>query len=289
VTVRDGFWPRARHRWLAAWPLWALLIFACLAVVRLLPAGYVRAAVAALILLLVPGSLTLGAAFGERRPRGMAFAGFAALLSVVWSAFASLVLYVIKVLITADTTYLALLIISAGLATAAQARLHRDQPQVPALTGGRGYYVVAAAAAGLVLLGGGVYAEDHLPHPAPAGFTSLAWTGAPIEGPVPIGPHGSRLPFKIVHQQSGTTTFQLQASWLGRRSRVLARPMTVQLGPDRTFQGALFVPSLHDGCTYRIVVTLTDRQIDPETKTRQTWSINADVHEPGQPVKACGA
>ena len=50
---------------------WTLLVFASLAVVRLLPGGYTRAAVAAPILLMVPGSLTLGAVFNQRRrPQG---------------------------------------------------------------------------------------------------------------------------------------------------------------------------------------------------------------------------
>jgi hypothetical protein len=57
----------------------------------------------------------------------------------------------------------------------------------------------------------------------------------------------------------------------------------VHIGPDQTFQGALFVPPLPDGCTYRIVITLTAAQrADP-----QTWSINADVHDPGKSTKTC--
>ena len=90
MTRRGGLLQQARSWWLAAWPCWALLIFASLAAVRFLPGGYARTIVAAPILLLVPGSLTLGAVFGERRPRGTAFVCFAALLSVICSAFASL-------------------------------------------------------------------------------------------------------------------------------------------------------------------------------------------------------
>ena len=52
---------------------------------RLLPEGYARAAVAAPILLIVPGSLMLGAVFNQRRrPQGVVFVSYAALLSAVW-------------------------------------------------------------------------------------------------------------------------------------------------------------------------------------------------------------
>ena len=87
--------PRVKSLWLSTWPLWTLLVFASLAAVRLLPWGYARAAVAAPILLIIPGSLTLGAVFNQRhRPRGLIFVCYAALLSAIWSAFASLTLYV---------------------------------------------------------------------------------------------------------------------------------------------------------------------------------------------------
>jgi hypothetical protein len=42
-----------------------------------------------------------------------------------------------------------------------------------------------------------------------------------------------------------------------------------------------------NGCSYRIVLALTVRQIDPHTKTRQEWSINADVRAPGKSMKTC--
>jgi hypothetical protein len=311
VTRPGELRQRARSWWLAAWPCWALLIFACLAVVRLLPAGYARAVLAAPILFLVPGSLTLGAVFGERRPRGTAFVCLAALLSAIWAAFTSLALYVIKVLITADSTYWGLLIVSAGLAIVAQERLRRarrpetadwhlttvparrsseaDDPGVSVPARERGhFYVVAAAVFGLALLGCGVYAEDHLSHPAPVGYTWMAWTGARIERPVPVGPRGRKLSFQIVHRQPGTTTFTLKATWLSSsHSHLLARPMTLRIGPDRTVRGALFVPPLHDGCIYRIVLAMTARQIDPLTKRRQQWFINADIREQGKSVKAC--
>ena len=44
----------------------------------------------------------------------------------------------------------------------------------------------------------------------------------------------------------------------------------LRIGPNQTFHGTLFVPPLSNGCTYRIVVTLTTApQIDPLTKRRR--------------------
>ena len=88
VTGTRRAQPWIKPLWLSTWPLWTLLVFASLAAVRLLPAGYARAAVAAPILLMVPGSLTLGAVFNQRRrPRGLVFVCYAALLSVVLVSF----------------------------------------------------------------------------------------------------------------------------------------------------------------------------------------------------------
>ena len=56
------------------------------------------------------------------------FVCYAALLGVVWSIFASLALYVDGVLITADSTYWCLLIVSAVLAIVAEARLLLGRP-----------------------------------------------------------------------------------------------------------------------------------------------------------------
>ena len=124
MTSTHGVLRRFKPLWLSAWPIWTLLAFASLAATRLLPEGYIRAAVAAPILLMVPGSLTLGAVFSVRRsPRGATFVCYAALLSAVWSAFASLALYVLQVLITAESTYWCLLIVSAVLTILAEARL----------------------------------------------------------------------------------------------------------------------------------------------------------------------
>ena len=86
--------------------------------------GYTRAAVAAPILLMVPGSLMLGAVFSQRRrPRGLVFVSYSALLSAVSSAFVSLVLYAGGALVTAESTYWCLLAVSAVLAIVAEARL----------------------------------------------------------------------------------------------------------------------------------------------------------------------
>jgi len=300
--------------WLSAWPLWTFAVFAGLAAVRLLPVGYTRTTLAAPILLLVPGSLTLGAVFSQRnRPRGVAFACYAALLSAVWSAFASLALYARDVPITADSTYWYLLMVSAVLTTVAEARLLLGRPgggrraarrletldldpsdaaangiEKPTEVRGAGYYVIVAVVAGISLLAAGLYAYDHLPHPAPTGYTQMAWTGPPIKGDIAVSSTGAKLRFEIVHRQSDTTTFRLSAAWLGTTSRPLAKPMSLSIGPNQTFRGSLLIPTLPDGCTYRIVVVLTaTRQIDPLTKEPQTWSINANVHDPRKSPKMC--
>lgn len=136
MTSADGAPRRFKPLWLLAWPVWILLVFASLATARLLPAGYIRAAVAAPILLMVPGSLTLGAIFSQRRrPQGMVFVCYAAVLSAVWSAFASLTLYVLGVPITANGTYWCLLAVSAVLAIVAEARLLLGRPEGSHRTG----------------------------------------------------------------------------------------------------------------------------------------------------------
>lgn len=282
---------------------------------RLLPEGYGRAAVVAPILFLVPGSVTLGAVWDvRRRPQGATFVCFAALLGVIWSVFASLALYVFGVLISANNTYWCLLVVSAALAVVAEARIlfgrlgagnraiHRAETLDPDLhdseigtaempaTKGAGYYALLAIIGGLGLLFGGAYVIDHIPHPAPTGYTWIAWTGPTVEGVISIGPAGTELPFQIVHQQSDTVVFHLKAEWLGAPSRPLAGPLALTIGPNRTLHGHLFIPPLHNGCTYRIVVTLSsNQQIGQLTKTPQTWSINADVHDPSKSSKICGS
>lgn len=298
--------------WMPAWPLWSLIAFACLAFARVLPGGYVRAALAVPILLAVPGSLTLAAVFSQlRRPKGVVFACYAGLLGVLWSVFTSLGLYLLHIFISANSTYLGLLIICALLAVVAEARLllgrgtgrraaRRPETLNPDLSDaeadddpaaadqGTGFYGLAAAAAGLSLLAGGLYAYDHVPHPAPVGYSLMAWAGPPIKGRIAIGSSGTRLDFQIIHHQPDTTTFRLGAAWLGNPSRSLAKPLTLSLGPNRTFRGSLVVPPLPNGCTYRIVLTLTAvRQTDTLAKKPQTWTINADVHDPRKPIKTC--
>ena len=143
--------------------------------------------------------------------------------------------------------------------------------------------------AGVSLLAGGLYAYDHAFRIRPP-LAIPGWPGQAhrSQGDIAIGSAGTKLSFQIVHHQSDTTTFKLSAAWLGTPSRPLAKPLTFSIGPNQTFQGALFVPPLPNGCTYRIVVALTAaRQIDPLTKKPQTWSINADVHDPSKSSKTC--
>jgi hypothetical protein len=315
MTSAHGVVQRFKSLYLSAWPLWTLLVFGSLAAVRFLPEGMVRAAVAAPILLMVPGSLTLGAGFSQsRRPQGTAFLCYAVLLSAVWSAFASLILNVLGVLITADSTYWCLLAVSAVLAILAEARLllartegsHRtgsrpeirdvdaldtdsDDAEAPAdIRGANYYYAIVAVIAGVSLLGGGVYVYDHHPRPSSTGYTWMAWTGPQVKEHIAVGSAGTELHFQIVHRESDTDSFRLSASWQGAPSRPLAKSLTLTIGPDRTFHGALFVPPLPNGCTFRIVVSLTaSRQMDPLTKKLSTWSINADVYAPGKSLKVC--
>ena len=300
--------------WLGAWPLWALILFASLAATRLLPGGYARTAVAGPILLLVPGALTLGVVFSQRRrPQGATFLCYAALMSVVWSALASVALYIGRVLITAESTYWCLVAISAVLAIVAEARLligpgrgrrafakrealdldlstaETNDNETPAMAKRSGYYTILAVVAGVGLLAGGAYAYAHSRRPSPVGYAFMAWTGPPMTGDIVVGDTGAKLHFQIAHRESDTTTFRLSAMWMGTPSRPLAKPVTLSIGPNETFRGALFVPPLPNGCTYRIALELTARGLtDPLTKKPQTWSIDADVHDPNKPSKVCG-
>jgi hypothetical protein len=306
--------PWIKRLWLSTWPLWALLAFASLAAVRWLSRDFAAASLAASILLMIPGSLTLGAVFNpRRRPRGLVFICYAALLSAVLSVFSSLALYACGVLITAQSTYWCLLAVLTVLATTAEVRLllarppkgrrasHKldalnpnqsdaetDDVETPATTRHAGYYSIVAVLGGVSLLAGGLYAYDRLPHPAPPGYTWMAWTGPATKGDITIGSTGTELSFQIVHQQPDNTTFELSAWWLGIPSRPLTKSLTLSVGPNQTYQGTLFVPQLPNGCTYRIVVALTAaQQIDPLTKKPKTWSINVDVHDPSKSSKAC--
>jgi hypothetical protein len=166
-----------------------------------------------------------------------------------------------------------------------------NEAKTPAVAAkGTASYAIVALVAGLGLLAGGVYAYDHLPGPTPTGYTWMAWTGLPRDGQVGPGASAKELRFQIFHHQSDTTTFRLTAVWQGSTaSQSLAKPLTLSIGPNQTFQGTLSVPPLPpDGCTYRIVVALTaTRQMDPLTKKPQTWSIDADVQAPGKRTRTC--
>ena len=310
MRATHGYVGRLRPLWLSAWPALAVALFAALAATRGLPAGYPRAVLALPILLLVPGTLTVCAVFGhEGRPRGTVFMGYAVTLSLVWLGFASLALYILHILITADSTYLALLVVCAVLASVAQARLLRerqtDSPVVgdpgfpderPNTTGNAGsasktspYMVAAAAVAGVALLCGGVYFYDHLPHPAPVGYTELAWTqSARDQSTIAVGPEGAKLSFKVMSHQSSPAHFRLSSEWMGVPGRSLSKPVTFTLEANRTLTGTLFVPPPPDNCTYRIVVTLVGLgEKDPLTGHQPTWSINANIRQPGTSGSAC--
>jgi hypothetical protein len=302
-----------RPLWQSSWPFLMLVLFGSLAAIRLLHEDYIRAALSAPILLMVPGSLTLGVLFSkDSRPQGVTFVCFAALLGAIWSAFASLILYVGGVSITADSTYWCLLVISTVLAVGAEARMlfehpgkgrrvanksqfvdpdwsdETDDAKAPTAAKGAGYYAVLAVVAGVSLIAGALYTYDHIPHPAPVGYTYMAWTGQQIRGDIAVGPAGTDLRFEIVHRESDATDFRLIATWFGSPSQAMAKPVSFTIGPDRTFHGTLFVPPLPNGCTYRIVVALTaPGHIDPLTRSRQTWSINVDVRDPNKPIKNC--
>jgi hypothetical protein len=217
-----------------------------------------------------------------------------------------LMLYAVGRRITADNTYIGLLITSVVLALVAQARLllawpgpgRRAAPQhATYLRDGSaarpaaeraGYYSVVAVLAGTGLLAGGWYAYDRLPRPAPTGYTWLSWADQPASGNIRVGDGGSKLRFEIVHHQPSPATFRLTALWAGAPSPPLAGPLTLHIGPGKTFHGALFVPPLPDGCTYRLVLTLAAAPpAGSPAKEPHTWSINADVHAGGKHTPGC--
>jgi hypothetical protein len=310
VTATHGYVGRLRSLWLSAWPAWVVALFAALAATRGLPAGYPRAVLALPILLLVPGTLTVCAVFGRKdRPQGTVFMGYAVMLSLVWLGLASLALYVLHILITADSTYSALLVVCTVLASVAQARLLRERRVGSPVTGGPGlpderprtagnagpagktstYMVAAAAVAGVALLCGGVYFSDHLPHPAPAGYTELAWTQArDDQSTIAVGPAGAKLSFKVTSHELSPAHFRLSSEWMGVPGRPLSKPVSFTLEPNRTLTGTLYVPPPPDQCTYRIVVTLAALgEKDTLTGDQPTWSINANIRRPGTSGSAC--
>jgi hypothetical protein len=311
MTVTCVYLRRMSSLWLSAWPMWALVLFSSLAAIHALPAGYARAVAAVPIVLLVPGSLTVGAVFGYRgRPQGTLFAGYAAVLSVLLSVFASLALYAAHIPITAASTYFILLGLCAVLAVIAQARLWKERPPVGRRPAGRPgppdrdarspnnnsdrtaritrLAPIAAIVTGVSLLLGSVYLYDHLPGPSNTGYTQLAWASTRENSPIAVGPEGSRLYFEIVHRQPRQEWFSLSAVWQGSSARAMATPLTLSIGPDATFRGDLFVPAPPGQCTFRLVITLTGiNQVDPLTKHQPTWSINANVYKSGKSPGAC--
>lgn len=297
--------------WRYAWPFWVLVPLFVLPVANFIHIEYVRTLIVAPVLLLVPGSLTIGVLFeADRRPRGATFTCCSALLGVAWFGFTSLILYVSKFLITAVSTYWCLLVVSVLLALIVQARMLRDNPalnqRVELETDDdgsdfdsvdpdkgtwhqrAGYQVPIALIAGLSLLGGAVYALDHVSSSNPDNFTWIAWTGPKPTQVLNIGSSGRNLPFEIVHHQQGETEFKLNAEWAGNSSRPLAGPLSLTLGPDQTLRGNVFIPSPATGCVYRIVVALTAvHQIDQFTKSPESWTINIDVRNPAKTADDC--
>ena len=303
-TIQTSF-RKLTPLWLSAWPLLALASFGFAAAARWLPGGYARAVVAAPIIVMVPGSLTLGAIFGVgARPRPAAFLCYSALLGVIWFSCASLVLYALGVLLTTDSMYLCLLAICAALAIVAQARLRGRQPAVTSAAADNRespnpdrprprvlaapFYAAVAVAAGLSLLAGAVFVQGRFSNLASAGFTWMAWEHPHGTGEYAVGSAGAQLRFEIVHRQARPATFRLSAAWQGGPPGSLAKPLALRLDPNQTFHAALFVPPLPRGCTYRVVITLSSiSQADPLTGRTQSWSINAGVHGQGKPQRMC--
>lgn len=309
MTAAHDYIARVRPMWQSMWPAISCIIFALLAVTRLLPAGYPRAVVSLPILFLVPGSLTVSVAFGARkRPQGKIFYGYATILSVLWSVFISLVLYMLGVPITAANTYWGLLAVCAVLAVGAEAQLLVKRPHldgqtrafrafdsgVPNSSGNSDepttlsqYAAVFAIVAGLAVLVGGVYFYEHLPSPAEAGYTEFAWSS--VKGTdIAVGPAGAKLYYEIVHDQPSTSRFRLTAAWAGNSVRPLSTPVTLIIGPNRTIRGSLSIPRLAGNCPHRIVLTLVETdQVDPLTEHQPTWSINANVNNSRGRQDAC--
>jgi hypothetical protein len=284
---------RLRYRWPDAWPCYLLAAFAALALTAAMPGGPPRAVLAVPVLLGVPGALTLGAAQARRSVDATAFGALAVMLSVLWLAFSTLILTEFKVRISGVSVYVCLLLICCALTAAAQRQLRRraagkpavlpaDEPadvlSVPDEIGAapkRGaWYAVGGVLAGTALLAGGALAYAHAPHPAPAGYTWLAWSGAKASGVIMVGAQGAALPFEITHQEPGPTEYRLAATWTGDgKAHALATPRTLRVSGDKTVRATLSIPPPPGACAYRIVVTLTELG----TAHPQSWSINAGV------------
>jgi hypothetical protein len=282
-----------RYAWSDAWPCYLLAAFAALAFTAVVPGGPARALLAVPVLLGVPGALTLGAARARRGVDATAFGALAVMLSALWLAFATLILTVFKVRISGVSVYACLLAVCCVLAAAAQRRLRSraagedaalparapaDVLCVPDETGAspqRGaWYAVGAVLAGAALLGGGVLAYASAPHPAPVGYTWLAWAGPQVNGVIAVGARGIALPFEITREQPGATEYRLTASWTGGgTAHALAAPRTLRIGGDKIVRATLSIPQPPGACAYRVVVTLTELG----TTRPRSWSINAGV------------
>jgi hypothetical protein len=295
----SGRAPRPSLSWSAAWPCYLFLAFAALALAAVVPAGPPRAVVAVPVLLGVPGALTLGAVQARRSVDAVAFGGLAAVLSVVWLAFAAVLLDVVQIRITAGSVYACLLLACAALATMAQLRVRRgfqetaviehdvlsppDEHKGSAVRGAR--YAAVAVVTGAALLAGGAYAFVRAPHPAPAGYAWLAWTGPQAAGVITVGPAGRTLRFQIEHKQPGNAEFRLTTDWTGGgKQYALAAPRIVRLGAGKTVQASLAIPRPPGACAYHVVVTLTELG----SAHPQTWSINADVRADRHPSGQAG-
>jgi hypothetical protein len=287
--------------WLRTWPCWLVVIFAALSLVRYMPGGWGRAVVALPIAILVPGALTLGAWRGRRRIDWVASGFLSALLGVLWSAFASLILFVAHVLITAGSTFVCLMAICVPLAIAAQLRISTENLPIQAesedipvslLDGSESSvvktlcYHVAAVAGGILLLVGGTYSYVHGSLPAPADYTWIAWSGPQVTGIISVGASGTSLPFTIEHHEATSGEYKLTATWgSSTQPHALAKPVTLQLAPERTLNGRLSIPAPPGGCTYRLVVTLTQLH----GAAQKSWFINADVRQRGARVNGCAS
>jgi hypothetical protein len=277
-----------RYPWPDAWPCYLLAVFAALALTAVVPGGPARAVLAVPVLLGVPGALTLGAAQARRSVDATAFGALAVMLSALWLAFATLILTAFKVRISGVSVYVCLLLVCCVLTAAAQRQLRRravltapepaDGLSVPDEIGAsasRGaWYAVGGVLAGVALLGGGALAYASAPHPAPVGYTWLAWSGAKADGVIAVSAHGIALPFEITSGERGTTEYRLSASWTGGgTAHALTAPRTLRVRGEKTVTATLSIPQPPGACAYRVVVTLTELG----TSHPQSWSINAGV------------
>ena len=284
---------RLRWQWPDAWPWYLLAAFAALALTAVLPGGPARAILTVPVLLGVPGALTLGAAQARRSVDAVAFCALAVMLSVLWLAFATLLLTVFQVRISGVSVYVCLLIVCCVLAAVAWQQLRRRAADEGTLHAGRepadvlcvpdeigaspkrgAWYAVGGVLAGAALLGGGALAYVHAPHQPPAGYTWLAWSGAKANGVIAVGAHGIALPFEITHVDPGTTEYRLTADWTGGgHAHALAAPRTLRVAGVKTVAATLSIPQPPGACAYRVVVTLTELG----TARPRSWSINAGV------------